>query len=102
MLLLSSLEELIPEDHLMRVMNLVINEINIGSLMPKYKGREECLPSSDDAESMGVGLHSTDLLVKTDPQGLKGECDLHVDQREKSAGLSEHQRISRLADQGRD
>ena len=38
MLLPPSLEELIPKEHLVRVVNQVVDEVDISALVAKYKG----------------------------------------------------------------
>ena len=50
-LLPQSLDELVPEDHLVRVVNRVNEQLNLEPLLSKYKwGREEQLSSEDDAK----------------------------------------------------
>ena len=80
-LLPASLEELIPEDHLVRVVNRVMDELDLEPILNEIQGRrDEQLSSADDAEGAGICIYPESVLVAADRQRAAGERELHVDQ----------------------
>jgi hypothetical protein len=70
-LLPPSYEEMIPANHLVRVVNDAVEKIDVSALLAQYKGgRYIELPPEDAAEGASVRLCGADLFVKADSQGL--------------------------------
>ena len=79
-LLPPSLDELIPAQHLARVVNRVVDELDIEPLLAKYKGggtssyHPRMMLTSDR-----VCLYPEDLFVAEDRKGIMGEHRVYVD-----------------------
>ena len=90
-----SLEELIPEQHLVRVVNQVVDELDIEPLLAKYKGggtssyHPRMMLKSDR-----VCLYPEDLFVAEDREGIMGKHWVYVVEWRPSPGLSHDQQLS--------
>ena len=56
-------------------------------------GRDEQLPTRDDAEGAGVCVHAADSFIMTDRQSIARKCELHVTERGKPAALPDDQQV---------
>ena len=69
-----SLEELIPEQHLVRVVNRAVGELDNEPLLAKYiRRRDQQLSSEDDVESDRVCLYPEDLFIAEDRKSALGK-----------------------------
>jgi hypothetical protein len=62
MVLPSSIMTLIPENHIIRVVNDIIDSIDISALIEKYQGRE--IPSKDLSENINKHFNDDKKLKK--------------------------------------
>ena len=77
-----SLEELIPEQHLVRVVNRVVGELGNEPPLAKYiRRRDQQLSSEDDVESDRVCLHPEDLFIAEDRKSAPGKHWIYADRR---------------------
>ncbi len=95
-----SWDELIPADHLVTSGEPGDRANQPGTAAEEVqRGRDEQLSSGDDAEGVGVCVHTADLLIAADSEGGAGERELSVVEWGESAGLSDDQRVSRGEDE---
>ena len=87
-----SYEEVIPADHLVRVVNEAIEEIDLQPLLSQYKGGgTSSYHPMMMLKSVGVCLLQKDLHIAEDSGSGAGEHPFHVDQWGEHAGLSDDQ-----------
>ena len=71
MLLPPSYEELVPENHPVRVVNEVLERIDISGLERSYKGGDIELSSAALAEGCGVCIFEEHLFIAKDGAGIE-------------------------------
>ncbi len=81
-LLPASLEELIPEEHLVRVVNRMADRIDIKPLLAKYKGGGTSSYHPRMMLKVLVYAYTEKIFSsRRIAESVAGECELHVDQR---------------------
>jgi len=73
-----SLSEKIAPNHPVRVVNSVVDALDIGCLLRAYKGRHQQLPSPYDAQSSVLCLPEQYLFLSQNRKSLAGKYLLHV------------------------
>lgn len=79
-----SFENLIPENHLFRVVNTIVDSLDLALLYDRYKdGGCPAYHLPDDTKGLDLFLFPENILFPNDCQSSPGKYQLHVDRRRK-------------------
>ncbi len=94
-LLPPSLDELVPENHFVRVVSRTVDELRIEEVFArKYKRRRsKQIQSSHAFESINLLLHDRNLFITNDSQTVPRKCKCHVAHRIPETRLQDNQQI---------